>query len=94
MRRIRWFYFLLAVTLLLASCQPAEASISPEGAAVSLAIENLADVALVSAPALQAASEARPEVNECLSCHADKDRLIETADPVEEPAESESKGVG
>ncbi len=31
--------------------------------------------------------------NECLSCHSDKDRLIQTAKP-EEKAPSESKGEG
>jgi hypothetical protein len=36
----------------------------------------------------------QPEPNECLDCHSDKDLLVETADPVEEIAESESKGVG
>jgi hypothetical protein len=39
------------------------------------------------------AAEAAP-VDACLECHADKQQLIDTAKPVEEPVESESSGVG
>jgi hypothetical protein len=34
------------------------------------------------------------EEDDCISCHTDKERLIATADPVEEEDESESSGVG
>jgi hypothetical protein len=90
MRLFRWFHFLLIATILLMSCGPK--------AALSGAPENLHPAP--TKPALhiptQAATEAahEHESDECLKCHSDKDRLIETADPVAPSAESESKGVG
>jgi hypothetical protein len=46
-------------------------------------------------PTEVAAEEAvlEPEVDECLECHTDKDKLIETAS-MEEEVESESTGPG
>jgi uncharacterized lipoprotein YajG len=75
---------LTAVLFLLAACTakpPTEAAIETEPTAV--ATEEATPVAVVSAV---------PDT-ECLNCHTDKQRLIDTAAPVVE-AEGESKGVG
>jgi len=47
-----------------------------------------------NAVAIEAAATSAPEADECLICHTDKQRLIDTAKVVEEVAEAESKGVG
>jgi hypothetical protein len=71
---------LVTIIFLLSACAPAAAP-SPIGTETPVETEPTAEV-----PAEAAASE-------CLACHTDKQRLIDTAAPVV-AAEAESKGVG
>ena len=50
-------------------------------------------VAVTESPTAEATATAAPVANECLNCHTEKQRLIDTAKPVV-VAEAESKGVG
>jgi cytochrome c553 len=77
MDRKRIAVALLALSLFLASC--ASSTESPT------ATEALTETEPVPTSV--------PEAGECVACHTNKERLIETAAPVVE-AEAESKGVG
>lgn len=78
--KLRLVGFLLVCAFLIASCAAAEGGETP---AAETQAPPTAEVTAV------------PSVNseECIACHTDKQRLIDTAAPVVE-AESESKGVG
>ncbi len=78
--------------MLLAGCQAGGPAVSLEHALEQA--PSVDPVVLAAAPEPTSATPAEAGTNECLKCHADKDRLIETAKPVEAVAESESKGVG
>ncbi len=91
MRHFHWFGCFLAMALALSSCAPADAVTG-----MNEQIVQSLDLEPASPPQAQAAPQATEaaETNECLDCHSNKDRLIDTSDPVEETAEAESKGVG
>jgi hypothetical protein len=93
MEKSRWLSLIILVAaLLLAACQGEVVTI-PEGE-VYASVEALpqSETNPISA-APTPISQTPAEPNECLNCHADKQRLIDTAKP-EEVVESESSGVG
>jgi hypothetical protein len=93
MHKHRWLYLVfLVVTLILAGCQD-QAVANPEElvvAAVEVVPQGTPHPITVNPTPTSQATQAP---NECLNCHVDQQRLIDTAAPVVE-AESESSGVG
>jgi PBP1b-binding outer membrane lipoprotein LpoB len=96
MQKLKWLHLLILAALIVSGCQsqpPQEASgeiyASVQGAGGD-AQESAKPIAALPTPF----ESAPQEPNECLNCHADKQRLIDTASPEEEDLEGESKGVG
>jgi len=94
MQRIRSLYLLLVFSLLLASCQTGAITTNLEAPVLSYVMNELASEAPIENTSVQPLSGTQLAESECLNCHTDKDRLIETADPIAAPTESESSGVG
>lgn len=94
MRRIHWLFPYIVIFLLLAGCQASGVLAPVEGALDVVAAQAPAEPAPTAAPSALPVAEPGVEVDLCLQCHADKERLIETAKPEEPAAEGESKGVG
>jgi hypothetical protein len=78
---------LVGLVMILFACQAENNSGEESVAADEPAVEVPTEAAEAAAP-----TEV-PEVDECVECHTDKDRLIDTADPVED-TESENEGAG
>ena len=77
----------LLLVLLVAACQSApdeQATAAPTTAAV---------LSPTDSPTEISATETPQAVDECLACHIDQQRLIDTADPEEEVI-SENEGAG
>jgi len=83
----------LAGILLLVSCRPTNPSASIDlDSPVGLDIPDLSEQVVEAIPL--AGAESAGEVNECLACHTRQERLVATAEQVEEVGEGESSGVG
>ena len=87
----RWIYFFTILMLVLSACTPFRVA---NADTTILGDEVIQANAVPNSPTPESVETLQPEVNECLECHSSKDLLIETAETVEEIAESESKGVG
>jgi hypothetical protein len=91
MQKFQWLGLILLAAILISGCAPANTVAAQDNSAAPHA--DLAPAFSIQSVLERVASKPA-EPNECLQCHSDKQRLIETGDPVEPTAESESKGVG
>ena len=84
MRPQHWLAILIAITaLMLAGCSGQGTPLSPTETIPPATTE----------PEAMEATEPAQEPDECIQCHTDQQRLIDTAAP-EEPAAAESSGEG
>ena len=95
LRRFGWLSLVfLAATTLLGSCQSQALSGGDDVfASLDTGIQPAHEAANPIALAPTPTAQPDLEPNECLDCHSDQQRLIDTAKPIE-VVESESSGVG
>ncbi len=88
-RSLKGWNLLLIFIIFLTACQTQNEKVN-EDVAVVLPTEEI----IVEPTAIPATATSTPEpIDECLSCHLDKERLIETA-KIEEVLEAEDSGEG
>ena len=93
MQKFRWLsLIILGFAILLASCQSEALTVPVDEVYVSVDLPAQGEANPISA-ASTPTSQTPAEPNECLNCHSDQQRLIDTAAP-EVVVESESSGVG
>ena len=93
MRKLRWLILIILVlTPWLVACQREAVTSLTDEVYVSVDMHSQGEINPIAIAPVPTSQDA-PEPNECLKCHTDKQRLIDTAKP-EEVVESESSGVG
>lgn len=94
MRQITFFIALAAIFIPLVGCATGGVAVSVESEMALVTPAAVVEEAPTAQPTVAAPAPTQVAADQCLTCHADKDMLIDTAKPEEASGEGESKGVG